>query len=282
VRFAFIDRERQRYPLGLLCRVLGVSRAGYYVWRQRAETPQPDKDATLRVAIRAIFREHKGRYGSPRVWDDLREDGWQISRKRVERLMREMGLVARPKRKFVTTTMSEHAFERFYNRLNRNFTTCAANEVWAADITYIPTRDGWLYLAVVIDLFSRRVVGWAMSSTIDVALTTNALTMALAGRPAPGLHHSDQGAQYAATSYQALLRAHGIQTSMSRRGNCWDNAPVESFFSTLKTELALDRHASKEKSKTQVFEYIEAYYNRCRKHSSIGNVPPVAFERMAA
>ena len=248
MRYAFIRAQKARHSIRLMCRVLEVSRAGYYKWLSATLSMRAKRELKLRAHIRTIFDEHRGRYGSPRVWAELRDQGVCVSRKRVERLMRQMKLQARPKRRFVITTQSAHAFERFENVLDRKFNVNKANDVWAADITYLPTRDGWLYLAVVIDLFSRRIIGWAFSDRIDAALTVSALEMALATRPAPRLHHSDQGIQYAASAFQRLLAAHRIKPSMSRRGDCWDNAPVESFFSSMKTELALNTSSTNEQT----------------------------------
>ena len=282
MRFAFIRAEKAQYPVRVLCRVLEVSPSGYYAWLSRKPSLRSRETTKLKVTIRALFAENKRRYGSPRIWDDLREQGWIVGKNRVARLMHDMELQARRKRRFVTTTHSEHALVRFENVLSRDFQPGRLNEVWAGDITYLPTTRGWLYLAVLLDLHSRRVVGASASDRIDTELVRQALEQALRARPAPALHHSDQGCQYAADAYQAVLRRHGIEASMSRRGNCWDNAPVESFFSTLKSELAMPAHGwSPERTRTHVHDYLH-WYNHRRKHSALGFRRPADFERLSA
>lgn len=232
--------------------------------------------------IRHIHAESRRTYGAPRVYAELRDRGEQTSRKRVARLMKHAGLVGRQRRRFVHTTDSRHGFKVAPNALARHFSPAAPDQVWASDITYIPTRAGWLFLAVVLDLFSRRIVGWSMHAYLDRRLVLNALQMALAGRnpPAGLLHHSDRGVQYACDDYQLALASAEAIVSMSRSGNCWDNAVVESFFATLKLELVYDRdfvdHAE---ARTAIFEYIEGFYNRKRRHSTLGYCSPAEYER---
>lgn len=265
-----------------ICRVLRVSPSGYYRWRGRAESQRSREDRRLQVQIRAVYRETKGRYGSPRIYKELRELGVRCSRKRVARLMRQERLRARCRRRYRVTTQSEHRYEVVPNRLARQFCVASPNQVWAGDITYLQTREGWLYLAVLLDLFSRRVVGWAVSDRLDAELATSALQMALEQRRPPRglLHHSDRGCQYASGSYQAILRRYGVEGSMSRAGDCYDNAVVESFFSTLKVELeGVGRHRTRQEAYRELFDYIERFYNRRRRHSSLGYVSPMAFEK---
>ena len=234
--------------------------------------------------IEIIFKESRGRYGSPRVHLELRRHGDRVGRKRVARLMRTGKFVARVKRRFRKTTDSNHGFAIAPNLLKRNFHVSAPNSVWAADITYLPTREGWLYLAVVLDLFSRRVVGWAMAEHLRAELAISALRMALARRrPKRGLiHHSDRGVQYACDDYRAILRAHGILSCMSRKGDCWDNAVVESFFSTMELELVAGSDwKTRDEASTAVFEYVEAFYNSKRLHSTNAYLSPAEFERCA-
>lgn len=266
-----------------MCRALRVSTSGYYVWRRRLASSEAD--AELLVEIKAIFTESKGRYGSPRVHRKLRQRGTRCGQKRVARLMREHGLRARQRRRYTSTTDSQHTLPVAENVLDRQFEVEVADARWAADITYIWTRQGWLYLAVVIDLFSRRVVGWSMREAMERSLVIAALEMALRARnPSPGLLlHSDRGSQYASGDYQALLRRAGCACSMSRRGNCWDNAPVESFFSTLKMELVHERrYETRQQARSEIFEFIEVWYNRQRLHSSLGYLSPVDYEEMQA
>ena len=276
MKFAFIAREKATYPVDLLCSVLGVSRAGFYATQGRQE------DQQLAVHVAAAHAASRRRYGSPRVHRELQAHGHEVGRHRVARLMREQGLRAREKRRFQRTTDSQHGLPVAENVLDRQFTVPTPNTAWVSDITYLWTREGWLYLVVILDLFSRRVVGWALHDRITRQLALDALTMALRHRqPRGGLvHHSDRGSQYASTDYQALLAAHGIVCSMSRRANCWDNAVAESFFSTLKIELAHEADwATQTEARTDVSEYIEIFYNTQRRHSALGYVSPVAFER---
>lgn len=285
MRFRFIDAQKAHYPVTVLCRVLGVRRSGYYAWQHRGPSERSRHDQVLGEQIRAAFQDSRKTYGSPRVRAELRARGVRTSKRRVERLMQRQGLCARRKRKFTRTTDSRHKLPVAPNLLARDFTALAPNRVWTTDLTYIWTRQGWLYLAVLLDLYSRRVVGFAMSASIDEPLVLSALRMALVTRrPQPGLiHHSDRGSQYCATGYLTVLKAHGIVRSMSRKADCWDNAVSESFFSTLKQELIYRRDfQSRAEAQTAVFEYLMAYYNPQRRHSTLGFLSPIAYEERIA
>jgi transposase InsO family protein len=263
---------------------MSVSRSGYYAWLSRKPSERQRDNQTLLYRIRQFFERSKGTYGSPRILRDLREAGSCCGKHQVARLMRQAGLRAVLPRRFRATTDSNHALPVAENLLCQDFTASKANERWAADITYVRTGEGWLYLAVILDLFSRRIVGWSMQASLHKELVLDALSMALCQRrPGLGLlHPSDRGSQYASTAFQDKLGAAGIVCSMSRRGNCYDNAAVESFFGTLKQELANRRHfATRQQARQEVFEYIEVWYNRQRRHSSLGYVSPVEFERQA-
>lgn len=284
MRFAFVSVEKVRYPVTTLCRLLEVSRSGFYASCGRSESGRSREDRKLLEEIRAGHTASRRTYGSPRVHRDLRERGVAGGRHRVARLMREAGLFSKRRRRYRVTTDSNHSHPLADNVLARDFTADGPNRKWAADITYVWTRSGWLYLAAVIDLYSRRVVGWAMSTRMTRQLALDALLMALAhrGQPEQLVHHSDQGSQYASRDYRRLLRSHGIECSMSRRGNCWDNAVVESFFATLKSELV--HHADYQdpaEAKANIFEFIEVFYNRQRRHSTLGYVSPADFEQAA-
>jgi putative transposase len=281
VRFRFIEAEKAHYPIRLLCRCLAVSRSGYYAWRTRAPSTRAQRDARLRVEIAASHSASRRTYGSPRILRDLREDGHRVSRKRVARLMRELGLEGRRKRRFRATTDSRHGFPVAPNVLMRDFEVETPNTAWVTDITYLATREGWLYLAVILDLFSRRVVGYAMSERIDRALVLEALGQALAHRPEARdlIHHSDRGSQYASHDYRDALDQAGVTCSMSRRGDCWDNAVVESFFGTLKMELLYELPLqTRSATRDAVADYIEAFYNVRRRHSSLDYRSPLEFE----
>ena len=285
MRYRAIQEHDRRYPIRLMCRALAVSAAGYYAWRIRPESTRSVSARTVLSAIRVIHRESRETYGSPSIWDALIKQGHRIGEHRVARLMRQDGIRAKTVKKWRATTQSHHRFPVATNTLNRQFTVASPNRVWAGDITYVWTAEGWLYLAVVLDLYSRTVIGWAMGTRLIGDLAERALIMALANRiPATGLlHHSDRGSQYAATSYQRLLGEYGIITSMSRTGNGWDNACVESFFGTLKRELVYHRHyATREDAKQDIFEYIEVFYNRKRRHSTLGYVSPAEYEARTA
>ncbi len=284
MKFAWIAAEKAGYPLTVLCRCLSVSPSGFYAWRDRPDSAHCVTDRQLRVLIRASFDKSKGRYGSPRVYEDLVEDKVRVSRKRVVRLMRDMGLKARVRKRFKCTTMSDHDQPVAANVLNQEFTADAPNQRWVGDTTeFVIGESAKLYLAAILDLFSRFVVGWAVSAVNDRHLTIKALQMALKRRcPGVGwLHHSDQGSPYASEDYQTILEAHGVTCSMSRRGNCFDNAVMESFFSTVKTELG-ERFEAYGIAKEELFDYIEVFYNQQRRHSTLGQISPAAFERQAA
>lgn len=282
MRFAFIEAEKAVFPIELMCEVLQVSRSGYYAWRGRPESMRMAEDRQLAQEIATIHARHRGRYGSPRILEDLREAGVATSRRRVSRLMRQEELEWRRKPRFRTTTDSDHSLAIAPNVLARNFAVEAPDRAWVGDMTYIWTAEGWLYLAVILDLYSRKVVGWSMGERLSTKLATDALEMAITRRrPAAGLlHHTDRGCQYASREYRRRLERAGMVCSMSRTGNCWDNAVAESFFATLKGEL-LDgaELATREETRGAVFGYIEGYYNVTRRHSTLGNLSPLAFER---
>ncbi len=285
MRFSFIAAEKANHDVALMCRVLQVTRQGFYAWQRRGPSRRKREEERLSTTIRAAFLQNHGRYGSPRVYLELRDEGHRTSRKRVARLMKQHGLVARRLRRFVNTTDSKHGYGVAPNRLNRDFTPAAPNQVWATDITYVPTKQGWVYLAVVLDLYSRKVVGWSLQPYLDRRLVLTALQGAiLARKPGPGLiHHSDRGVQYACEEYQRLLADAEIVPSMSRKANCWDNAVVESFFSTLKHELVHRcTFASHAEARSAIFEYVEGFYNRRRRHSTLGYVSPAEYERRSA
>jgi len=281
VRYRFVHQHAQQFPLAMLCRVLQVSTSGYYAWRNRPESPRTQQNRALRRHIEAVHARSRRTYGRRRVHAQLRREGVSCSRNRVARLMRAQGLWGRRRRAFRATTDSQHSFPAAQNLLARNFTAPAPDQVWVSDITYLPVAEGWEYLATVMDLCSRRIVGWAMQSTLERSLTLSALEMAIARRrPGPGLiHHSDRGSQYACGDYQDLLARQGMIPSMSRKGDVWDNAPKESFFGTLKSELV---HAwsrpPRAEARREVFDFIEVFYNRQRLHSSLGYQSPAVFE----
>lgn len=282
MKFAFIDGQLRDYPLEVVCDVLEVSRSGYYAWRDRPHSARSQRRSALAAKIRVVHAQNRGVYGSPRVCRALKAGGEPVCENTVAKLMRGEGLRAKAKRKFVPrTTDSDHARPIAPNVLDRQFAAAAPNRKWATDITYIPTDEGWLYLAGVLDLCSRRLVGWSMADHMQTDLVADALTMALAKRrpPAGLLHHSDRGVQYASDAYQSLLEDHRIQGSMSGKGDCWDNAVMESFWATLKTELVHHEHyATRQQARQSIFEYIEVFYNRKRMHSALGYVSPEAFE----
>ena len=284
MRYDFVERHRGRWPVRLMCRVLRVSAGGYYDWRGRPQSTRAQRREDLVVAIKEVHGEAKARYGSPRIHAELVARGKPCGVKTVARLMRLNGIAAKTKRKFRCTTDSNHDHPVAENVVNRDFRPTAADRTWTADITYIATCEGWLYLAVVEDLYSRRIVGWSMGPRIDSRLVVDALEMALARRvPGEGLvAHSDRGSQYASGHYQGLLDRHGIVCSMSRRANCWDNAPMESFFASLKKELVRDEdYQTREDARASIFEYIEVFYNRFRRHSSLGYLSPSEYEMAA-
>ena len=279
-RFRFIAAERAQHSVALLCRVLRVSTSGFYAWLQRPPSARARADAALTAEIRAIHQESRRTYGAPRVRAELRARGQAVARKRVARLMRTAGLAGRGRRPFRRTTIADPAVQA-PDLVQRQFRPAAPDRLWLADITYVRTWEGWLYLAVILDAYSRRIVGWALADHLRTELATAALRMALATRrPGPGLiHHSDRGCQYTAAAYAALLDAHGIAQSLGRPGTCWDNAVPESFFATLKVELVY-RHVwpTKREARTAIFEFIEGFYNRRRRHSTLGYLSPIDFE----
>ncbi|MBB1630896.1 transposase [Cupriavidus sp. UME77] len=283
MKYAWIEQERATYPLAILCNVLTVSVNGYRAWK-RGGTPSRKRltDTQMMALIRATHAQLKGAYGSPRMLREIRARGFPASKERVERLMRENGIRARHKRRWRATTNSRHSLPIAPNRLERNFTPAAPNQVWTADMTYIWTDEGWLYLAIVLDLFNREVVGWSIRPRMTADIVTDALAMAWFRRkPASGLiHHSDRGSQYASQAFQAKLVDYGMVCSMSRKGNCWDNAPSESFFNSLKNERVHgQRYATHEQAKDDLFDYIEIFYNRSRRHSTLGYVSPAQYLR---
>jgi putative transposase len=284
VRFAFIGVEKANHAVTVLCRSLRVTRSGFYAWQRRPESARRQADRRLRVRVRAAFDASRRTYGSPRIHRDLLDEDERVSRKRVIRLMQEEGLRARPRKRFKVTTISDHDQPVAANVLNRQFTADRPNQRWVGDTTELVIGEGGkLYLAAIVDLFSRFVVGWAVSAVNDRHLTLRALDMALKRRcPGAGLlHHSDQGCTYASEDYQAVLAAHGIGCSMSRRGNCYDNAVMESLFSTIKHELG-EHFPTAADAKAALFDYLEVFYNQRRRHSTIGLVSPAVFERAAA
>lgn len=282
MKFAFIRDHLQEYAVGVSCRVLGVSRSGYYAWRDRPVSDRRRRRDALAVRIRVTQREHRGRYGSPRIHRVLRARGEAVSENTVAKIMREEGIRGKARRKFVPrTTDIAHGHPVAPNVLDRQFEAPAPNRVWLSDITYIRTEEGWLYLAGVLDLFSRKIVGWSMGDHLRGELAEDALQMAIRRRRARAglLHHSDRGVQYACDDYRGLLSAHGMQASMSGKGNCYDNAVMESFWATLKNELVHEEcYTTREEAHRSIAEYIEEFYNRKRLHSSLGYVSPEQFE----
>jgi putative transposase len=281
VRYRFIDEHRGRWPVRALCDALQVGPAGYYAWRDRPPSGREQRRSALRGEIAAIHARVKARYGSPRVHAELAARGHRCCVNTVAKVMREAGIAAKTKRKFRHTTDSNHDRPVAPNVLDRQFDAAGPNEAWVADITFIPTREGWLYLAVVEDLYARRVVGWSMAARMTSRLVVDALAMAVQRR-LPGAElvaHSDRGSQYASDHYQRLLAQRGITCSMSRRANCWDNAPMESFFASLKKELVHhEDYATREQARASIFEYIEVFYNRERRHSTLHYQSPADYE----
>lgn len=266
-----------------MCRVLGVSASGFYDWFKRPVSQRQQANTTLLSRIHAHFAASDRTYGSPRIVLDLRDEGMSCSVNRVARLMQGAGLKARHKRRRLPGQNLSVVHSIAPNLLDRKFAATGPNQKWAADFTYVWTSEGWLFVAVVLDLYSRRVVGWSMQPTMTAQLVMNALLMAIfrRGRPQAVLHHSDQGTQYTSEDFQRLLESHGIVCSMSRRGNCWDNAAMESFFSTLKTErLSRKNYRTRDELRADVFDYIERFYNQKRRHSTIGYISPVQFENL--
>ena len=279
MRYECIDRRRSLYPVRMMCDALKVSASGYYDWQARPESPRAKYDRQLTETIRQVHAESDGTYGSPRVHAELNATGHPCGRPKVARLMHLAGLKGCPKRRFRVTTKS--GLTRARNLLEQDFSAETTNERWASDITYLWTGQGWLYLAVVMDLYSRRIIGWSMSRRINRHLVLDALNMAL-GQRRPNedlIHHSDRGVQYLSDDFQALLKKHGITCSMSDRGSCYDNAVVESFFASLKRERTKRRnYRTRDQARADVFDYIERFYNRKRRHGYVGNISPVQFE----
>jgi transposase InsO family protein len=277
-----MKEHKGQYGVAKMAKTLGVSRSGYYAWEGRGQSKREKEDISLAAIVRGIFTEHMGRYGSPRVWEELKWKGWRVGRKRVERLMREQNLKARQRRKWVRTTDSGHNLAVSENILNRDFYALQPGEKWASDITYLRTDSGWLYLTVVLDLWDRKVIGWSMSKKPTAQQVCRALAMAFKNRPAKEglIFHSDRGIQYCSEEFRKKLKRQCplVRQSMSRKGNCWDNACAESFFKTLKGELeTLDGKHSEVEVRQSVFLYIEAYYNRVRMHSVLDYVAPNMF-----
>lgn len=282
MKYAFVQRQSKFYPVTMLCRVIGVRRSPYYDWKARGAKIIPPEELMLRRRMKALFTASRDSLGSRMLMKNLREEGFTIGRDRARRLMKALNLKVKAKRKYKVTTDSKHTFPVAQNILNRQFSPQAPNQVWGVDITYLWTQEGWIYLAIVIDLYSRRVVGWSIDRRMKKALVIRALMMAINLRkPPPGLiHHSDRGSQYASHAYQALLKQHGIIASMSRKGNCWDNAPIERFFSSLKREWTGDRlYRTRQAAIADVREYVAVYYNSKRLHSTLGYKTPLNYEK---
>ena len=281
MKFRFISTHRETFKVGRMCKLLNVSPSGYHGWLKRPESRRSRENRALKDKIRVLHAASHGIYGAPKIHQDLVDAGMRCGKNRVARIMREAGLRSRTKKKFKATTNSRHNFPIAPNLLNQDFTVGAPDRAWVGDITYIPTDEGWLYLAVLLDLFNREVVGWAASSKMTRQLTIDALQMAL-GRRNPEkelLHHSDRGSQYAAADYQRILKEHGFICSMSRKGNCYDNAVAESFFGRLKSEwINHYRYLSRSEAIQNLFYYIEIFYNRKRRHSSINYSTPQKYE----
>ena len=285
MKYAFVRDQREAFPVGLMCRILGVGSSGFYAWLNRPESPRNRENQQLLMEIKAVHKRSRKTYGSPRIYAELKESGHACSRYRVARLMRQHGIVSKHKRKFKVTTNSVHSYPIAENLLQRRFNVFRPGQCWVSDITYIPTLEGWLYLAVTLDLFHRKVIGWSMDRWITRQRVIDALNMAIKnGCFEPGLiHHSDRGVQYASNEFQALLKTNGIQCSMSRKGDCWDNAVAESFFHTLKVELIHGKtYITRQEAKTAIFEYIEGFYNRQRRHSYLGYLSPDEYEKKNA
>jgi putative transposase len=282
VRFAFIHERKEEFEVQRMCEVLNVSRSGYYAWRDRPASARQQRRVELTRQIHQVHQESRGTYGSPRITVDLQESGVKVCANTVAKYMRQERLFVQPRRSYVPqTTDSDHGHPIAPNLLEQDFAATAPNQKWVCDLTYIPTDEGWLYLSVVLDCFSRRVVGWSMTDHLRAQGVAQAMEMAIQRRK-PGsdlLHHSDRGVQYACEEYRMLLAGHDITASMSRTGNCYDNAMAESFFGTFKCELVHRlRYHTRAQARSSVFEWIECWYNRRRRHSSLGHLSPEAFE----
>ncbi len=281
MRYACIERRRHRYPIRMMCRLLNVSRSGYYAWRTRPESARVKRDRELIPQIKRIYAQSKGVYGSPKIHAELIDEGYRVGRHKVAQLMRLERLRGCPKRRFRVTTQRDPAHAVAKNLLKQNFSTDAPNQRWVADITYLSTHQGWLYLAVVMDLYSRRIVGWSMSRRMSRRLVIDALRMAVGARQPDRdlVHHSDRGGQYTSDDFRNELAKHGIKCSMSSTGNCYDNAVAESFFGLLKRErVNRVRYRTRDEARADVFDYIEVFYNRKRRHGYLGNISPADFE----
>ncbi len=282
MKFAFIASKEVAFPVLAMCKVLGVTRSGFYAWKKRPKSARARADEQLGIVITALHEKGRKRYGSPRIHRALRKKGVRVGAKRIARLMRAAGLVTRQKRRFRRTTDSNHSNPIAPNVLERDFEPAAPNQAWAGDVTYIATGEGWSYLAVLLDLFSRRVVGWAMSTTNDTALALAALQDAVGTRrtvPTGIVHHTDRGSPYASDDYRKALKQHGMTPSMSRTADCWDNAVSESFFATLRAELVdHERYTTAEAAERSIGDYIEKFYNVERLHSHLDYVSPIEFE----
>jgi transposase InsO family protein len=273
--------HQEEFSIKRMCVVLAIERSGYYAWLKKVPGKRARANELLDKKILRLFKQHKERYGAPRLRDDLQEAGEHVSKNRVARRMKVLGIKAKGKKKFKATTDSKHPLPVAANLLNRDFTATKPNEKWCGDISYVWTEEGWLYLATVIDLYSRKVIGWSLQSTLTKQLVCDALMMALwrRGFPRGVLFHSDRGSQYCSHDYQNMLKQYGLTCSMSRKGNCWDNSVAESFFKTIKTELIHhERYSTRENAKQSIFQYIEVYYNKLRRHSTIGSLSPENFE----
>ena len=279
MRFAYVESQRRQHSVGMLCRALGVSPSGYYAARSRPPSARAERQLSLTTKIREIHLASRQTYGAPRVHAELSVQGIACCRNTVAKLMRKAQIVPKTTRHFRVTTDSRHTKEVLPNWIKRCFKAERPNACWLSDVTYIPTREGWLYLAAVLDVYSRAIVGWAMGHTLGGQLATDALAMAISRRGVPELVHSDRGSTYATSIYLDLIRKHGIRQSMSRKGNCWDNAPMESFFHSLKTELVMHcDYKTRDQARASLFDYMEVFYNRQRRHSTINYVAPLAFE----
>lgn len=285
MRFAFVEEHRHQLPVNRLCHIMDVNPRGYRAWRSRPASQRQRTDMVLLAHIREQFTLSLGSYGRPRMTEELKDLGLDVGHRRVGRLMRENGISVKRNKKFKATTDSNHRFNIAPNLLNRDFAADRPNQKWAGDISYVWTQEGWLYLAIILDLHSRRVIGWAVSNRVKRDLAIRALNMAIALRQPPKdcIHHTDRGSQYCSHDYQKILRRHGFLVSMSGKGNCYDNAAVETFFKTIKAELLWQRSwQTRREAEMAIFEYINGFYNPRRRHSALGWKSPLAFERKAA
>ena len=284
MRFRFIEEHQNQYPVLEMCEVLNVSTSGYYAWLKRGTSQREQDNDKLLAQIQTLHRRSRQTYGSPRIHADLKAMGQIVNRKRVDRVMRQNGIQAKRKQGYKRTTRRDESHPVAPNLLGQEFDAQAINEKWVADITFIDTHEGWLYLAAILDVYSRKIVGWSMSTRLQKQLVADALTMAIGRRDMtrPLIHHSDRGSQYTSHDFRALLKQHDIQVSMSGAGNCYDNAMMESFFATLKTECVTQRFDTRQQARHAIFEYIEVWYNRLRRHSALGYLSPDQFENRVA